>query len=78
MEGNFPFKKRILEGMNMFTRASMGLFGDWAETACDVKVALHRNTTHRFNFRCHLWNQFFVPIPFFGQESVSSIHWICG
>lgn len=52
----------------MFTGVSVGLFGGWAETACDVKVALHRNTTHRFNFRCHLWNQFFVPIPFCGKR----------
>lgn len=77
-KGAFLLKKRILEWVNMFTRVSMGLFGDWAKTACGVKVALHTNTTHRFNFRCHLWNQFFVPIPFFGQESVSSIHWIYG
>lgn len=49
----------------------MGLFGDWAKTARDVKVALHTNTTHRFNFRCHLLNQFFVPIPFFWGKRVS-------
>lgn len=62
----------------MFTKESMGLFGDWATSQCDVKVALHRSTTHKFNFSYDLWNQFFVPIAFFGQESVSSIHWIYG
>lgn len=49
-ERSFPYKRSILEWMNVFTRASMVLFGDWAKTAGDVKVALQRNTTHRFNF----------------------------
>lgn len=58
------------------TRKSMALFGDGANSACGVKVAVHRNTTPRFHFRCNLWNQFFVPIPLFGQAAVSHIHWL--
>lgn len=57
----------------------MGLFGDWANTACGVRMAVCRSTTHRCNFRCNLWNQFSVPIPLFGQEAVqpSLALWLC-
>lgn len=56
----------------------MGLFGDWANTACGVNMAVCRNTAHRFNFRCDLWNRFFVPMPLFEEKAVFSIQRLYG